>query len=246
MTFPRKLLTDGEDVVVDLRPHWAFLGWPLVATIAAVALAVAVEATVSNLPNGVLYVLLAAIGLTALWLAGRLLRWMTTSLVLTTNRIVERSGVFARRALEIRLDRINELSYHQSLTARLFRTGEVMVEMGGETGVVTFEHVPRPSAFQSLITEQMSARRDGLHRGGPPAAAPMAPAYPTAGAPAPLSDETPPRGTPPLSAGAVSGAGAGAGLSVADRLTQLSELRRRGVVTEAEFEAKKAQLLEQL
>ncbi|HEY7948873.1 MAG TPA: PH domain-containing protein [Acidimicrobiales bacterium] len=240
MTFPRKLLTDGEDVVVDLRPHWAFLGWPLVATVGAVALAVAVEAAVSSLPTGVLYVLLAAIGLTALWLAGRLLRWVTTSLVLTTMRMVERSGVFARRALEIRLDRINELSYHQSLVARLFRTGEVMVEMGGETGVVTFEHVPRPAAFQSLITEQMSALLGGRRGGGPPPA-PVVPARPAAADPAPLADETPPRGVP-----AVSAAAAGREPSVAERLTQLSELRRRGVVTEAEFEAKKAQLLEQL
>jgi hypothetical protein len=244
MTFPRKLLTEGEDVVVELRPHWAFLGWPLVATVATVVLAIAVEVSVSNLPNGVLYVLLAAIGLTALWLAGRVLRWVTTSLVLTTMRIVERSGVFARRALEIRLERINELSYHQTLIARLGRTGEVMVEMGGETGTVMFEHVPRPAAFQSLITEQMSALHDGRRsRGLPPL--PLAGADPgTAGPPAWSADSTPPRGVPVVSAARPPAGGDQP--TVADRLTQLSELRRRGVVTEAEFEAKKAQLLEQL
>ena len=257
MTFPRKLLTEGEDVVVDLRPHWAFLGWPLLATIAAVVLAIAVEVSYSNAPNGLLYVLLAAIALTGLWLAGRVLRWVTTSLVLTTMRIVERSGVFARRALEIRLERINELSYHQSLAARLGRTGEVMVEMGGETGVIVFEHVPRPAAFQSLITEHMSALPDPRR----PSSASAVPA-------SWVTDTTPPTGAPVVSGassragvpgasggavpdwavpeGAAASSGAGAAPSVADRLTQLSELRRRGVVTEAEFEAKKAQLLELL
>jgi hypothetical protein len=244
VTFPRKLLTEGEDVVVDLRPHWAFLGWPLVATLAAVILAIAVEITFSNTPSGVLYVLLAAIGLTGLWLAGRVLRWMTTSLVLTTMRIVERSGVFSRRALEIRLERINELSYHQSLAARLGRTGEVMVEMGGETGVVIFEHVPRPAAFQSLITEQMSALPNGRRAAGPP---PQTAPGAAVGQIWP-ADETPPSGAPVVSGTAAgrSAAATGPEPSVADRLTQLSELRRRGVVTEAEFEAKKAQLLEQL
>ncbi len=152
MTFPRRLLTEGEDVVVELRPHWAFLGWPLMATVAAVALAVGVDVAFPTAPVGVFYVLLGVVAVTGLWLAGRTLRWITTSLVLTTTRLVESSGVLGRRALEIRLDRINELSYHQSLASRLGRTGEVMVEMGGETGVVMFEHVPRPSAFQSLIT----------------------------------------------------------------------------------------------
>ncbi|HVC70393.1 MAG TPA: PH domain-containing protein [Acidimicrobiales bacterium] len=245
MTFPRKLLTDGEDVVVDLRPHWAFLGWPLVATVATVLVAIGLEAAVTNLPSPLLYVLLAAIGLTVLWLAGRVLRWVTTSLVLTTMRIIERSGVFARRALEIRLERINELSYHQSLAARLGRTGEVMVEMGGETGVVMFEHVPRPAAFQSLITEQMSALQYGRPATGPAVSpGPAGPGSRAEDRPHSLGDSTPPTGAPVVSA--TTAQQRAAEPTVADRLTQLSELRRRGVVTEAEFEAKKAQLLEQL
>jgi hypothetical protein len=34
--------------------------------------------------------------------------------------------------------------------------------------------------------------------------------------------------------------------SVADRLVQLDELRRRGILTEAEFASKKAELLDRL
>jgi hypothetical protein len=244
MAFPRRLLTDGEDVVVDLRPHWAFLGWPLVAAVAAVALVVAVQVAFSP-PAAVRDVLLGVLAVALLWLAGRTLRWVTTSLVLTTTRIVERSGVLGRRALEIRLDRINELSYHQSVLARLARTGEVMVEMGGETGVVMFEHVPRPAAFQSLITEQMSAFGSGRRGPLPPAA--TAPD----GSPAHHHADTPPAGVPavplvpapPLPGGA---GGAGGEPTVADRLMQLGELRRRGIVSAAEFEAKKAELLQQL
>ncbi|HXQ44515.1 MAG TPA: PH domain-containing protein [Acidimicrobiales bacterium] len=248
MTFPRRLLTSGEEVVVDLRPHWAFLGWPLVATTAAAALAVGIDVTFPHAPVGVGYVLLGVVGVAALWLAGRTLRWVTTSLVLTTTRIVERSGVVGRRALEIRLDRINELSYHQSLGGRLARTGEVMVEMGGEKGTVMFEHVPRPSAFQSLITEQMSALRDGRRVRDGSGPLPDGPG-------APHHADTPPTGGPAVPLAAPPGPGsvpapgseaAGAGPSVADRLMQLGELRRRGIVSAAEFEAKKAELLEQL
>jgi len=253
MTFPRRLLTEGEEVVVELRPHWAFLGWPFVATVAAVALAVGIDIVFPHAPVGVIYVLLGAVAVTGLWLAGRTVRWMTTSLVLTTSRIVERSGVLARRALEIRLDRINELSYHQSLGSRIGRTGEVMVECGGEKGVVMFEHVPRPSAFQSLITEQMSAYRDGRrysrppgdddgpgaphHADTPPHGVALSPAPPSPTSTAPL---------PPSPTVASTSAESAAALSVADRLMQLGELRRRGIVSAAEFEAKKAELLEQL
>jgi Bacterial PH domain/Short C-terminal domain len=263
MAFPRRLLVEGEDVVVELRPHWAFLGWPLVAAIAAVALAVGIDVAFPHAPPGVGDVLLGVLAVALLWLAGRTLRWITTSLVLTTTRIVERSGVLGRRALEIRLERINELSYHQSLPARMARTGELMVETGGESGDIMFDHVPRPAAFQSLITEQISAfHEDRRTRWATPTGAGGPAGPPTDGPGAPHHADTPPAGGPPVTPGYLPGPSApgtvppgvqptgvqstGATPTVADRLMQLGELRRRGIVSAAEFEAKKAELLEQL
>jgi hypothetical protein len=246
MAYPRRLLTEGEDVVVELRPQWAFLGWPLVAAIAAAVLVVGVDIAFHP-PKALLYVLFGVLAVALLWLAGRVLRWITTSLVLTTTRLIERSGVFARRALELRLERINELRYHQSLPGRIFRTGELMVETGGESGDVMFEHVPRPAAFQSLITEQISAFHENRRiRFAPPSD--------SEGPGAPEHADTPPHGLPPApTAPAPVGTGStgpgptGTGTpSVADRLMQLGELRRRGIVSAAEFEAKKAELLKQL
>jgi membrane protein YdbS with pleckstrin-like domain len=242
MSFPRRLLTQGEEVVIDLRPHWAFLGWPLVASIAALALAVGVDVAFSGLPSAALDILLVVVAVALLWLAGRAVRWVTTSIALTNTRVVERSGVLGRRALEIRLERINELSYHQSLLGWLFRTGEVMVEMGGETGVVTFDHVPRPAAFQSLITEQISARHDGRSTGQQPPGFVTGDRWGRAGSPS--AHDTPPTGSPAVAG--TNPAEVGGQPSVADRLLQLGELRRRGIVSAEEFEAKKAELLKQL
>ncbi len=96
MPFPRRLLTEDEEVVVELRPHWAFLGRPLVVAVAVVALAITLAVNFSNAPVGVLYVLLALVTGSALWLAGRLVRWFASSLVVTNTRIIQRTGVFAR------------------------------------------------------------------------------------------------------------------------------------------------------
>lgn len=244
MAFPRRLLTEGEEVVVELRPHWAFLGWPLVAGMAALGLTIGISVAFPHAPAGFGYVVLGVLAVAVLWLAGRVLRWITTSLVLTTARLVERSGVLGRRALELRLERINELSYHQSLPARLVRTGELTVETGGESGDITFEHVPRPAAFQSLITEQISAYHENRRTRFD------SPTDRANGPGAPQHADTPPHGgtAVPLASPPVGPAAGPAGgpPSVADRLMQLDELRRRGVVSTAEFDAKKAELLEQL
>ncbi|HUY21572.1 MAG TPA: PH domain-containing protein [Acidimicrobiales bacterium] len=233
MPFPRRLLTDDEDVIVELRPHWAFLGWPLVVAVAVVVLAIAVVASFPHAPVGVLYLLLVSVSVSALWLAGRLVRWFATNLVVTTSRIVQRSGVLSRNGLELRLERVNQLSYHQSIAARLFRSGELLVEMGGETGVIVFDHVPRPAAVQAVITEQI----DAVHRRpGPTPAGTTRRTWDDAG---PGSGDTPPSGTTRVAP--VRGEA-----SIADLLVELDELRRRGIVTDAEFATKKAELLDRL
>jgi hypothetical protein len=256
MPFPRKLLTEDEDVVVELRPHWAFLGWPLIAAVAVVVLAIAVEASFSP-PSAVLYLLLVLVAGSALWLAARLVRWFATNLVVTTTRIVQRSGVLSRNGFELRLERINQLSYHQTLVGRIFRTGELLVEMGGETGVVVFDHVPRPAAVQSVITEQINAvhRRPSTQPDSEWDHSPWDQDAPTNA----MSEQTPPSGTPRVGrfggsqrtterfiGGPPTTGRFGGEPTVADRLVQLDELRRRGILTDAEFAAKKAELLDRL
>jgi hypothetical protein len=174
------------------------------------------------------------VGTSALWLSGRLVRWFATSLVVTTDRIVQRTGVLARNGLELRLERVNQLSYHQSLSGRVLRTGQLLVEVGGETGVVEFDHVPRPAAVQSVITEQITAMHRRVETWTPDVTDGWDPLerWPTS--------ETPPSGTPAVLPTRTADG------SVADRLVQLDELRRRGIVSESEFAAKKAELLARL
>jgi membrane protein YdbS with pleckstrin-like domain len=250
MPFPRRLLTEDEEVVVELRPHWLFLGWPLVVALAVVALSVAVAVMFSHAPVGVLYVLLVLVAASALWLAARLVRWFATNLVVTTTRIVQRSGVLARSGFELRLERVNQLSFHQSLFDRALRTGELLVEMGGETGTVVFEHVPRPAAVQSVITEQINAVHRGTGAAGQGSGASAGAGADAAGTRprgavgaarngSALTGDTPPSGTARVSR-------SGNEPSVADRLVQLDELHRRGIITDDEFAAKKAELLDRL
>jgi len=239
MPLPRKLLTEGESVVVELHPTWLVLGWPLVLSVCAAVLAIAVTVVFGDLPAGVGWVLLAMVVIPVCWLGVRWVRWRTTTIVLTTSRILERRGVLARQVEEIRLDRINELSYRQSLLERMLRTGSLVVEVGGETGVVLFSYLPQPGAVQSLITEQIDAMRRA--RFGWPAPNGGAPTGGPSGAPTPVY--APPPGMPPPPAPQLAQS---AGPTVAERLVALDDLRQRGILTETEFQAKKVELLRQL
>src|SRR4051812_38806503 len=130
MAFPRKLLNEGEEVVLDLRPHW----WVLVPPVALV-LVLSVLALIAH--NVKLYVPLVLAGfdvLALLWFLERYAVWSSTSFVVTTDRLISRGGVVAKHGREIPLERLNDISFHQSIFERMIGAGDLMIESGGERG----------------------------------------------------------------------------------------------------------------
>lgn len=196
-----KRLVEGESVVVDVRPHWWYLAGPVV--VLAVVIAGAVTALVESAPTWADWLVVAALAVAALWLVGRYLRWVTTRLIVTTTRIIERRGIMGRSGREIPLNALTDIGYHQSIFERIIGAGDVLIESAGRDSQEVFPDLPHPAAIHNQIYAQMQAR---LTPGG------MAPAPP----------------------------------SIPDQIDQLDQLRRRGVITDEEFAAKKADLLGRL
>ena len=124
MPFPRKLLNEGEDVILDLHPHWWFFTKPALATAASTALLILlsrIEVDYVWLVGGVLLVL------SLLWLLVRYLKWSTTNFVLTTDRLIDRSGVLSKHGHEIPLERVNDIAVSQTLFERIIGAGDVMI-----------------------------------------------------------------------------------------------------------------------
>ncbi len=122
MGFPERLLSEDEELIYDLRPHWWTLVLPALATVVAAAGVVLAWVVV---PAGDLQqpartvVGLVGLAVLAAVVGRRVLRWLTTHLVLTTERLIFRSGVVARFGREIPLERVNDVTVSQSLFERL-------------------------------------------------------------------------------------------------------------------------------
>ena len=161
MPFPRRLLNEHEVVVLDLRPHW----WVLVGSALLLALSLAVAVAVSIAVPGVAHdpVLIASLVLVLGALARfvrRYARWATTNMVLTNERLILRSGVFAKRGREIPVGRINDITYRQRLLERLIGAGDLLVESAGERGQEILRRVPNPVRVQQAIYKQMQGADD--------------------------------------------------------------------------------------
>lgn len=219
MAFPRKLLNAGEELVLDLRPHWLFIAPSALALLVSVVVGIVL---IAEGPDGnfgkVLYVLMGLVVVASVvWFGARYAKWATTNFVLTGDRIISRQGVLSKSGIEIPLQRINTVFFKQSVFERLLGAGDLTIESAGERGSETFEDIRRPAEVQREVYVQMeeNSNRDYRRMGQY-----VADAHQTAGA-----------------------AAAGPARSVAEELEKLDELRRRGVLDEAEFQRQKARLL---
>ena len=209
MAFPSKLLNDNEEVVLDLRPHWIYMVQPVLAIVGAIILGIVIldlDISFTKIPAAVV-----VLGCLA-WFGIRYLRWSSTNFVVTTDRVIHRVGVISKHGVEIPLDRINTVFFHQSVFERLIGAGDLGIESAGEKGSETFEDVRKPAIVQNEIYRQMESNSNRIYGGGRHAA----PTQPDAGH------------------------------SIPEQIEKLDELRRKGVISEQEFAAKKADLLNRM
>jgi uncharacterized membrane protein YdbT with pleckstrin-like domain len=215
VAFPTKLLNENEELVLDLRPHWWFFAGP--ASLLALALVILIWVAAAGI-DWLVYIVAFVAVVTLFWFIGRFARWGTINFVVTSDRIIYRSGVIAKQGIEIPLERVNTIFSHQGIIERLLRSGDLVIESGGERGRQTFADIRNPLEVQSEIYRQIEDNQNRMYGGMRSRNI------------AERSSQAAEQSQP----------------DVLQQLEKLDELRRRGVLTEAEFQTKKAELLDRM
>lgn len=165
MPYPKKLLNDHETVALDLHPHWWTFAKAALLLLAAVVLGIfslTLDGDVGTFLGWSSIVLIVG---AALWLVQQYAVWATTNFVVTSDRVIYRSGVFAKRGVEIPLERVNNVLFSQSIIERMLGAGDLMIESGGMEGQQRFTDIKNPDQVQRLIHAQIDARQSS-NRGG--------------------------------------------------------------------------------
>jgi uncharacterized membrane protein YdbT with pleckstrin-like domain len=184
MAFPRRLLIEGEELVLDLRPHWIALVGPV--AVAVLVVAGWIVALVAAPEDGagrtvVLWGALIVGVLILLWYPLRaFVAWVTSNFAVTSDRIIHREGFVAKRTMEIPLEAINDIRFHQSVLERMVGAGDLIIQSASEFGRNVFANIPDPEAVQRTIYQEGERNKDRMYRGQPmPAAHPAAPSVTT-------------------------------------------------------------------
>ncbi len=260
MPLPRKFLNDDEELLAELRPHWIFLFGPLFTSIAVWAAVIALLIVWHNPPGWTNYPFLFIALVPGLWLLGRFVRWRSYDVALTSTRILVRQGIFGRDTVQLRLQRITEVNIRQELIERILGTGSLVIDVQGEDDSMTLEYMRKPAVVQRVINSQINEIVGGGHREAvPPDMLPYGqrrgarrdeqyddaqrdhdhdtPPFGVGGSqerqgPGPVPAGTPSQGAVPF--------------ELRDRLIELDDLRKRGILSEEEFAAKKSELLNRI
>jgi uncharacterized membrane protein YdbT with pleckstrin-like domain len=167
MTFPKKNLNNNETIALDMHPHWWYFAEPAGALLASIVIGIVVLTQTdagSTARKGAGIVAVALLVITALWLVGRYLKWLTTNFVITSQRLIFRQGVVGKSGIEIPLERVNNVNFNQSVFERLLGAGDLLIESGGEDGQQRFTDIRHPDKVQNLVhatVESLIQRRAG-------------------------------------------------------------------------------------
>lgn len=160
-------LSEGEQTVLLLHPHWKTVLGPLLF-VSVVIVAAAVAQVV--IPQGTLATpARIAIGVVALvvlllWGAVPLLRWRTTTYQLTTRRLRLRRGILSRSGRDFPLIRISDVSFQHDLIDRLLGCGQLTVESAGEHGQLVLTEIPHVEKVQATLFQLVEDEQARLAR----------------------------------------------------------------------------------
>lgn len=150
MGYPTNLLSPGETIVKEMRPHWRAVIVPSLILVAVFAAGGYVYVNTSN--DYFHYFLLGLGGIVAVFYVIRpFLAWVTTQYVFTNRRIITRRGFIAKSGIDVPLDKVNNVRFDITVFGRLLNYGRLEIESANADSDVVIDDVPNVESIQQLI-----------------------------------------------------------------------------------------------
>ncbi len=159
--YVKKLFTDNEEILVRLRLHWIQYILPVLLTI--IGFVITGDFQEVNKPNDP-QAATAWISVICFVIAGYYwLRNLTTEMVVTNHRIINKKGIMVVHMAELRNIKVESLGIHQTIPGRIFDYGDIVFTGTGNTDVV-FEYISSPAQtmayIKSIIDENNSTAQE--------------------------------------------------------------------------------------
>jgi uncharacterized membrane protein YdbT with pleckstrin-like domain len=161
--------TRGEEVFYHGHPSWrSILGFYIKGLLLSI-LAGAIVGLITRLTGKdvkVVWVVVAVFVVFALVTFVGLLKRIATTYTISNQRLTIRTGIMSRELHEARLERVQNVNYHQSLLERILQVGTVTFDTAGEAGYnFSFRGVSDPHDIVQTVDQairEFQARQPGV------------------------------------------------------------------------------------
>ncbi|MDE0518799.1 MAG: PH domain-containing protein, partial [Bdellovibrionales bacterium] len=152
MSYIKKTLTAGENIIVSKRYHWVFWFWPIIRLI--IPFLIIIWGTMAW--NGGVFspfvmtmaILLAASFIVLLFIL--FIKHISTENVATNKRVIFKMGFIRSDTDELRNENIENIQIKQSIIGRIFGYGDLEFRGTGGSPVV-FKTIPDPISVKKEI-----------------------------------------------------------------------------------------------
>ena len=142
---------EEEEELFRAHPSWKRLLAPMSAALLVVGVTIPF---LRHLSLG-MYVVLAMLALCLYWFLANFGKIMTTTYVLSTHRLLVRTGFLVRQEVEVGMGDIRAVWLRQNFWEQLLGYGDVMVGTAATSGMeVTLEDVDKPQGLQAIFRER--------------------------------------------------------------------------------------------
>lgn len=163
MGYPQKLLSQGEVIKFEMKPHWRALIWPMLLLIVVVGLGAFLFTLIPPPVNLAIVVLVVVI---IVWFSLiPFLRWITTQYVFTNRRVIIRRGLLTKQGRDMPLSKVNNVTFEVTFLGRILNFGRLIIQSAGEDSDLDIEDVPNVEVIQRdvyQLYEEDDARRRGV------------------------------------------------------------------------------------
>lgn len=140
----RTPLQKDEKILLVTYTSWISMVWPALIAIAAV---------VGSFFMGFIERFGWAVALLGIIIfLVKYFQWKSNIWVVTNYRVIDEAGLLSHFAKESPLDKINNVSYDQTLWGRLFNYGHVEIQTAAEVGATDYYNVYHPKRLKDTIT----------------------------------------------------------------------------------------------
>ena len=224
MSYADSLMAKDEQILYRGRQHWlAPLSHGLRPIMSVFAGLIVFFLAILIKAGGVVWQGMAVVSAVLLvvgivWLAIVDLTWRSEEYLITNRRVLKTEGLLDKKSGDSSLDKINDAVLKQGLLARMLRYGDLEILTANDDAIDRYEMLAHVVDFKKAMLNAKNDLEDGVRRPVGGASATSAPAAEESSS----SDD------------------------VTVTLAKLADLRDKGAITPADYEAKKAELLGRL